>query len=174
MNVKERFLNYVVIDSGSSETTGTHPSTEKQWDMARLLETELKEMGAENVRVSPTCYVYAEIPANVPDQPAIGLIAHMDTAPAVPTGPVHPRCLVYAGGELDVGNGVVMKPEEFECLKRHVGHELIVTDGTTLLGGRRRDHDPVRDPYDQSRPEARQNLRGLHPRRGNRRGRGRL
>ena len=131
MNVKERFLNYVVIDSGSSETTGTHPSTEKQWDMARLLETELKEMGAENVRVSPTCYVYAEIPANVPDQPAIGLIAHMDTAPAVPTGPVHPRCLVYAGGELDVGNGVVMKPEEFECLKRHVGHELIVTDGTT-------------------------------------------
>ena len=135
MNVKERFLNYVVIDSGSSETTGTHPSTEKQWDMARLLEKELKEMGAENVRVSPTCYVYGEIPANVPDQPAIGLIAHMDTAPAVPTGPVHPRCLVYAGGELDVGNGVVMKPEEFECLKRHVGHELIVTDGTTLLGG---------------------------------------
>ena len=135
MNVKERFLNYVVIDSGSSETTGTHPSTERQWDMARLLEKELKEMGAENVRVSPTCYVYAEIPANVPDQPAIGLIAHMDTAPAVPTGPVHPRCLVYAGGELDVGNGVVMKPEEFECLKRHVGHELIVTDGTTLLGG---------------------------------------
>ena len=54
MNVKERFLNYVVIDSGSSETTGTHPSTEKQWDMARLLEKELKEMGAENVRVSPT------------------------------------------------------------------------------------------------------------------------
>lgn len=135
MNVKERFLNYVVIDSGSSETSGTHPSTERQWDMARLLEKELKEMGAENVRVSPTCYVYAEIPANVPDQPAIGLIAHMDTAPAVPTGPVHPRCLVYAGGELDVGNGVVMKPEEFECLKRHVGHELIVTDGTTLLGG---------------------------------------
>lgn len=81
MNVKERFLNYVVIDSGSSETSGTHPSTEKQWDMARLLETELKEMGAENVRISPTCYVYAEIPANVPDQPAIGLIAHMDTAP---------------------------------------------------------------------------------------------
>ena len=179
MNVKERFLNYVVIDSGSSETTGTHPSTEKQWDMARLLETELKEMGAENVRVSPTCYVYAEIPANVPDQPAIGLIAHMDTAPAVPTGPVHPRCLVYAGGELDVGNGVVMKPEEFECLKRHVGHELIVTDGTTLLGGD--DKAGVAEimtlceyPYDQSRPEARQNLRGLHPRRGDRRGRGRL
>ena len=135
MNVKERFLNYAVIDSGSSETSGTHPSTERQWDMARLLEKELKEMGAENVRVSPTCYVYAEIPANVPNQPAIGLIAHMDTVSAVPTGPVHPRCLVYSGGELNVGNGVVMKPEEFECLKRHVGHELIVTDGTTLLGG---------------------------------------
>ena len=92
MNVKERFLNYVVIDSGSSETTGTHPSTEKQWDMARLLETELKEMGAENVRVSPTCYVYAEIPANVPDQPAIGLIAHMDTAPPCPPA----RCIPAA------------------------------------------------------------------------------
>lgn len=135
MNVKERFLQYVVIDSGSSETSGTHPSTDRQWNMARLLEKELREMGVENVWVSPTAYVYGEIPANAEGQPAIGLIAHMDTAPAVATGPVHPRSLLYQGGEIQVGVGVVMKPEEFESLRRHVGHELILTDGTTLLGG---------------------------------------
>ncbi|MDD3335608.1 MAG: peptidase T [Eubacteriales bacterium] len=134
MNVKERFLRYVAIDSGSSEETGTTPSTEKQWEMGRLLEKELKELGASNVRLSEFCYVYAEIPANVDNQPAIGLIAHMDTAAAVPTGPVHARCVVYQGGELEVGNGYIMNPESFECLKKHVGHELVLTDGTTLLG----------------------------------------
>jgi len=135
MTVKERFLNYVAIDTGSSEETGTHPSTEKQWELARLLEKELKELGASNVRLSDTCYVYAEIPATVENQPTIGLIAHMDTAPAVKTGPVHARALVYEGGAIEIGNGVVMDPEDFESLKEHIGHELIVTDGTTLLGG---------------------------------------
>ncbi len=135
MTAKERFLRYVAIDSGSSETSGTHPSTEKQWEMARLLEKELKEMGARDVRVSPECYVYASIPANVEGQPAIGLIAHMDTAPAVPTGPVHTRCVRYEGGDLPIGNGVVMRAAEYETLAGHIGHDLIVTDGTTLLGG---------------------------------------
>lgn len=133
--VKDRLMEYAAIDSGSSETSGLHPSTEKQWVMARLLEKELKEIGAENVRLTDKCYVYAEVPANVEGQPAIGLIAHMDTAPAAPTGPVHPRCVVYEGGDLEIGNGVIMRAEEYESLSRHIGHELIVTDGTTLLGG---------------------------------------
>lgn len=135
MSVKERFLRYVAIDSGSSETSGTHPSTVKQWDMARLLEKELKELGAQEVRVSDTCYVYAVIPANKEGLPAIGLIAHMDTASAVATGPVKARSVIYEGGDLEIGHGVVMKPDEFDSLKKHVGHELIVTDGATLLGG---------------------------------------
>lgn len=135
MTVKERFLRYVAIDTGASEASGTHPSTEKQWALARLLADELTAMGAQEVRVSPLCYVYATIPANVEGQPAIGLIAHMDTAPAVPTGPVKARAVRYEGGDLDIGNGVVMREAAFESLARHRGHELIVTDGTTLLGG---------------------------------------
>ena len=135
MTAKERFLRYVAIDSGSNENSGTHPSTEKQWDVARLLEKELIEMGAQDVRVSSQCYVYATIPANTENQPAIGLIAHMDTSESVATGPVHARCVQYSGGDLEVGNGAVMKFAEYESLARHIGHELIVTDGTTLLGG---------------------------------------
>ena len=135
MSLKERFLRYVAIDTGSSEVSGEHPSTAKQWELAKLLEGELREMGASNVRLSDKCYVYAEIPANVENQPAIGLIAHMDTAPAVATGPVNARVLVYEGGDIQLQSGVVMKPSDYQSLNRHVGHELVVTDGTTLLGG---------------------------------------
>ena len=135
MNVKERFLNYAVIDSGSSETSGTHPSTERQWDMARLLEKELKEMGAENVRVSPTCYVYAEIPANVPDQPAIGLIAHMDTSPDASGEGVRPRIVNgYPGSDIHLNAEVAIEESMFPALAHYVGNDIIVTDGTTLLG----------------------------------------
>ncbi len=135
MTLKERFLRYVAIDTGSSEDSGQHPSTAKQWELAKLLVSELTDLGASNVRLSDECYVYAEIPANVDNQPAIGLIAHMDTAPAVATGPVHARCLVYEGGDIELGNGVTMRAADFDSLKRHLGQELIVTDGTTLLGG---------------------------------------
>ena len=135
MSLKERFLRYVAIDTGSSEESGQHPSTAKQWELAKLLERELKEMGASNVRLSDTCYVYAEIPANVENQPAIGLIAHMDTAPAVATGPVKAKAIQYEGGDITLDSGAVMQVSEYESLKRHIGHELIVTDGTTLLGG---------------------------------------
>ena len=135
MTAKERFLRYVAIDTGSDPNSGVHPSTEKQFTLARLLEQELNELGAEGVRVSEHCEVYASFPANTPDQPAIGLIAHMDTSPSVSTGPVHPHCVSYTGGYLPVGHGMVMKPSEYPSLLRHVGHELILTDGTTLLGG---------------------------------------
>jgi tripeptide aminopeptidase len=135
VTVKERFLRYVTIDTGADETSGTHPSSQKQWQLAHLLESELLAMGAQDVRVSPDCYVYASIPANEDGQPVIGLIAHMDTSPSVPTGPVNARAVLYEGGDLPVGNGVVMSEAAFESLARHRGHELIVTDGTTLLGG---------------------------------------
>jgi len=135
MTTKERFLRYVAIDTGSDENSGAHPSSDKQWALARLLEQELTELGAQDVRVSDTCTVYASIPANAEDQPAIGFIAHMDTSPSVPTGPVNARCVLYEGGDLEVGSGVVMRASEFPSLQSHAGQELIVTDGATLLGG---------------------------------------
>lgn len=135
MNTKERFLRYVAIDTGADEHSGTHPSSDKQWTLARLLERELTEFGAQDVRVSDTCTVYASIPATVENQPAIGFIAHMDTSPSVSTGPVRARCVRYEGGDLAIGPGVVMRPAEFPSLNRQVGSELVVTDGTTLLGG---------------------------------------
>ena len=135
MTAKERFLRYVAIDTGADEESGARPSSEKQWALARLLEKELSELGAQDVRVSDTCTVYASIPANAENQPAIGFIAHMDTSPSVPTGPVHARCVRYEGGDLAVGSGVTMREAAFPSLRRHAGQELIVTDGTTLLGG---------------------------------------
>ncbi len=135
MTTKEHFLRYVAIDTGSSDTSGAHPSTEKQWTLARLLEKELRDMGAHDVRLSDTCYVYATIPANVQNQPAIGLIAHMDTATSVPTGPVRARTIQYEGGDVSIAEGIVMRADTYESLANHVGHELIITDGTTLLGG---------------------------------------
>jgi len=135
MSAKEKFLRYVAIDTGADENSGTHPSSDKQWTLARLLERELRDLGAEDVRVSEQCVVYASFPANAENQPAIGFIAHLDTSPSVPTGPVHARSVVYEGGDLEIGNGVVMTEREFPELVKNAGQELIVTDGTTLLGG---------------------------------------
>ncbi|MBN1777312.1 MAG: peptidase T [Clostridiales bacterium] len=135
MTVKERFLRYAAIDTGADENSGTHPSSDKQWTLARLLEQELKDLGAQDVRVSEQCVVYASFPANADGQPAVGFIAHMDTSPSVPTGPVRARSVLYEGGDLVIGNGVVMRTKEFPDLEKNIGQELIVTDGTTLLGG---------------------------------------
>ena len=133
--VEQRLMEYAAIDTGSSETSGLHPSTDKQWDLARVLEKELSELGLNNVRLTDKCYIYAELPANVEGQPAIGLIAHMDTAPAVPTGPVKPSLITYEGGDIVLASGAVLSPAEYQSLNSHIGHQLVVTDGTTLLGG---------------------------------------
>jgi tripeptide aminopeptidase len=125
----------VAIDTGADENSGTHPSSDKQWTLARLLERELKDLGAQDVRVSEQCVVYASFPANTEGQPAIGLIAHMDTSPSVPTGPVRARSVQYEGGDFTIGHGIVMSEKEFPELSKNAGQELIVTDGTTLLGG---------------------------------------
>ncbi len=135
MKAMERFLRYAALDTGADENSGAHPSSDKQWALARLLEQELAELGAQRVRVTEHCVVYAEIPANAEGQPAVGLIAHMDTSPSVPTGPVHPQRIVYTGGDLTLAPGVVMREAEYPSLQRHIGQELIVTDGQTLLGG---------------------------------------
>ena len=136
MTVLERFLHYISFDTTSDESSASCPSSERQWALARELEKEMAAMGMARVRLDENGYVYGEVPANTEGQPAIGLIAHMDTVDAVPGGPIHPRVFRYEGGDivLNEGLGIVMREKEFASLTGHKGKDLIVTDGTTLLG----------------------------------------
>ena len=134
MSVKERFLKYVKIDTQSNEETGTHPSTNKQFDLANLLVAELKSLGVSNAFCDEHCYVYASIPANVENAPALGFIAHLDTEPVCSGKDVKPACTLYSGGDIPLANGKIISETEFPVLKNYIGQELIVTGGDTLLG----------------------------------------
>lgn len=135
MNVKERFIDYVKIDTQSNPFTGEHPSTKKQFDLARVLFEELKRIGADNVFLDEEhCYVYAEIPANVEGKRAVGFIAHMDTEPVCSGKDVKPQTIAYEGGEILLKNGLILSPKDFPDLEGYKGQEIITTDGTTLLG----------------------------------------
>ena len=139
MTVKERFLNYIKYDTQSVEDSSNIPSSETEWELARLLQKELMELNAENVRVSEYCYVMAELPSNISDKkvPALGFIAHMDTSPDASGKNIKSRIIEnYDGGVIVLNSEKNLKldPEEFASLKTHIGEELIVTDGTTLLG----------------------------------------
>lgn len=135
MNVKERFINYVKIDTQSNPLTGEHPSTKKQFDLASVLVEELKRIGADNISFDEEhCYVYAEIPANVEGKKAVGFIAHMDTEPVCSGKDVKPQTIAYEGGDILLKNGLVISPKDFPDLEMYKGQEMITTDGTTLLG----------------------------------------
>ena len=127
----ERFLRYVKIDTQSDEESGTHPSTDKQHDLAGLLACELKELGLSVDHDEEHCYVYAYLPSNcsADEQDDIGFIAHMDTSPAVSGKDVKP-CVIYSYD----GHDDILDPSEFPELNDHIGEDLIRTDGTTLLG----------------------------------------
>ena len=136
MSVEERLLRYVKIDTQSDPTTGTTPSTEKQFDLAKLLVEELKELGLKDVKLSEHCYVYAHLESNV-DKPCktVGFIAHMDTATEYSGENVNPRVIrKYDGKDIELCEGVFTRVEDFPQMKELVGHDLIVTDGSTLLG----------------------------------------
>lgn len=138
MNVIDRFLTYVKYHTTSDENSETVPSAARELELARHLMEELKELGIEDACVDEYGRVYGHLPATagMEDRPTIGLIAHMDTAPDAPGDQVQPRRVLYPGGDLVLNEalGVVMRPEVFPCLKNYVNQELIVTDGTTLLG----------------------------------------
>ena len=136
MRAYERFLQYVQVDTQSDPFSDTTPSTEKQKDLGRLLVEEMTRMGLEHVRMSDTGYVYGELPANVEGKPTLGLIAHMDTTPDLTGTHVTPRVVEgYDGGIIPLGDsGEVLDPAKFPHLLQYVGQDLIVTDGTTLLG----------------------------------------
>lgn len=136
MRVEERFLKYVAVDTQSDEASMTSPSTEKQLVLAQMLADELKELGLEDAHVDAFGVVYAKLSANAQGFPAIGLNAHMDTATDLSGANVSPRIVAnYDGGEIVLNPDVKMGPKEFPVLKEHIGEDLIVTDGTTLLGG---------------------------------------
>lgn len=140
-DVLERFLRYVQVDSQSDpHNEDETPSTACQLDLARLLASELAELGCEDVALTEHAYVTASLPASAGAEglPALGLIAHMDTAPDAPASGVRPHIVRYEGGELvhgeRDGKRIVTTPEELPALLRHVGEDLVCTDGTTLLG----------------------------------------
>ena len=139
-SVVDRFLRYVRIDTQSAEDQTTTPSTAKQWDLARMLAAELTQLGASDVRVSEYCMVYAKVPATVPnaaDVPTIGLLAHVDTSPAVTGTNVDPVIhRQYRGGDIVLPKDPtqVITVAQNPGLSRLVGDDIITTDGTTLLG----------------------------------------
>ena len=131
----ERLIRYVRIDTQSDEDSTAYPSTAKQLDLLRLLLDEAKEIGLADAQIDEHGYVTATIPSTVDrDVPAIAFFAHVDTAREVSGANVNPQRIRYDGGDIDIGNGHVIRPQESSQLAAHVGHELITTDGTTLLG----------------------------------------
>lgn len=136
----ENFLRYVKIDTQSSEESTTTPSTMKQHDLAKMLVAELERMGAEEITYDEEhCYVYATVPATkgYENAPVIGFIAHMDTSPAVTDTNVKPRIVENYNGKdivLNDAEQIVMRVADFPELSGYKGQDLIVTDGTTLLG----------------------------------------
>ena len=138
MTIVERFLKYVSFDTQSAEDSETTPSTEKQWALARFLKEELEGIGLTEVEIDEHAYVYATLPANTDEAvPTVGFIAHMDTSPDCSGKDVHPRIVKnYDGGDivLDEAASIVTSPKKFPELLDHVGEDIIVTDGHTLLG----------------------------------------
>ena len=138
MTVIERFLKLVSFDTTSSETSGLHPSTPSQKLLGQELVQQMRDLGIEDARMDALGYVYGTIPANCDKEvPVYGLIAHMDTSPDAPGGPIRARITEpYDGGDivLNEEKGIVLSPRDYESLKKHTGKRLIVTDGTTLLG----------------------------------------
>ena len=138
MTAIDRFLRYVTYDTQSDEHSDAIPSTAKQKVLGAALAEELAQMGLHNAHMDEYGYVYAWLPATAGCEgiPCVGLIAHMDTSPDAPGAGVKPRVVRYEGGDLVLNEekGIVMRAAEFESLAKYKGQELIVTDGTTLLG----------------------------------------
>ena len=138
MDIVERFLKYVSFDTQSADGVDKTPSTDKQLNLARYLKDELTEIGLTEVEMDKNGYVYATLPANTDKPvPTIGFISHMDTSPDCSGLNVKPRIVEnYDGSDivLDAAAGIVTSPAKFPELLDHVGEDIIVTDGHTLLG----------------------------------------
>lgn len=136
MDITERFINYTKFDTQSSEDSQTVPSTSKQLIFAKYLKEELEREGFSDVEMDEKGYIYATLKANTKkDIPTIGFISHYDTSPDASGVDIKARIVNnYDGGDIILSEGIVSSPEKFPELKAHIGEDLIVTDGHTLLG----------------------------------------
>lgn len=136
MDITQRFLNYTQFDTQSSEDSQTVPSTPKQLVFAEYLKKELEDEGLSDVEMDENGYIYATLKANTKKKiPTIGFISHYDTSPDCSGANIHPRIVKnYGGDDIVLSEGIVSSPTKFPELKAHVGEDLIVTDGHTLLG----------------------------------------
>ncbi len=138
MNLVDRFLNYVKFDTQSDELTNMTPSTPGQMVFAEFLKSELEKIGLQDITLDENGYLMATLPANIDSEvPTIGFIAHLDTSPDMSGRHVNPRIVQnYPGGDivLNQAEGTILSPSDFPELNDYIGKDIIVTDGTTLLG----------------------------------------
>ena len=137
MELKERFLKYVAVNTQSDENSETFPSTAGQWDLLNMLVEEMKLLGLEDVSIDKYGYAMGTIPATPGKEsaPVIGFLAHVDTSPDMSGKDVRPRVIEnYDGGDIMLNPSLTMTVADFPELTHFVGHTLIHTDGTTLLG----------------------------------------
>ena len=136
MDITERFLNYTKFDTQSSEESDSVPSTPKQLTFATYLKKELEAEGLNDVEMDEKGYIYATLKANIEEKvPTIGFISHYDTSPDCSGADIHPQIVRhYDGSDIELSEGIVSSPKKFPELLLHVGEDLIVTDGHTLLG----------------------------------------
>ena len=136
MNLTERFLNYTKFDTQSAEDADCVPSTPKQLLFAEYLRKELEDEGFSDVELDEKGYIYATLKSNIKEKvPTIGFISHYDTSPDCSGADIKPQIVHnYNGGEIQLSEGIVSSPRKFPELLHHIGEDLIVTDGHTLLG----------------------------------------
>ncbi len=137
-HIINRFTSYITIDTESDPTSDSTPSTEKQWNLAKKLAEELKEMGMSEVSIDENAYVMATLPSNVDHEvPAIGFVSHFDTSPDFTGANIQPQIVENYDGKdivLNAAEDIVLSPDYFEDLTQYKGQTLITTNGTTLLG----------------------------------------
>ena len=138
-SLTKRFIKYISISTDSNPDSTACPSSKEQWDLAKVLVEDLQNIGLEDVTLDENCYVMATLPSNCEDKnvPTIGFISHMDTAPSYSGVGIKPRIVEDYDGKdiiLNEKENIVLSPADFGHLKNYIGQDLIVTDGTTLLG----------------------------------------
>lgn len=135
MTLEDRFIRYTSFDTQSDDHSGTTPSTARQLDFARFLKAECEAEGLVDVVLDDHGYLYATLPATDATRPTIGFISHLDTSPDCSGRDVKATVIRhYAGGDIQLASGLVTRVADYPELLRHVGHDIVVSDGTTLLG----------------------------------------
>lgn len=138
-SLTKRFIKYITVSTDSNPDSNVCPSSESQWDLAKIIVEDLENIGLEDITLDENCYIMATLPGNCKDKniPTIGFIAHMDTAPSYNGVGIKPRIVENYDGKdiiLNSEENIILSPNDFGHLKNYIGKDLIVTDGTTLLG----------------------------------------